>query len=475
MRVIPMLAVAVLLAAALGPVAFADNDTNLARAKGTVPFGSGGHGPFTIPKINDGRLDTLGMWGTGGQAGAFGGVQLGETPVTFNTVRFYLFNGRAAFTGWRIEGSNDCQIDEDSFEATFYDPEVIAADADGQFTNATAKENNVVTVTFKAVSYKYVRLVFVNKSGLLGIPEIQIFNRDDNLTPKAGVNSDKEIVADGVKNTITIAKPAAVRDVLAKLTQHTGNTIGVYDTTGKKLKDSDMLRGGYSVLTRFSAGGADTPLQVEYKCYSIIDSSLPPPVPTAYTPSTRPALPSKPNMTPASAPIAPRDSVNLVEGKSITASIDPARAADLAKPGDGNWFAQQRYPQWLCVDLGAETEFNYVSIRVLAGLSLQRFWIQTSSDGATWKNLVEVNYVRRNTQWNGCFEKQKSRYVRAILIPPSSDVHVKKFVIANIDKPLADKDGQPVPVLKPVFGDVPDFSNLPKAATPTSAIRPNMR
>lgn len=84
------------------------NDTNLARAKSTVPFGNCSNGPFLVTKINDGRLDTLGMWCSDGRAGAFGGVKLGDAPVTFNAAQFYLFNGRAAFTVWRLEGSNDC-------------------------------------------------------------------------------------------------------------------------------------------------------------------------------------------------------------------------------------------------------------------------------------------------------------------------------------------------------------------------------
>jgi hypothetical protein len=93
---VALLATAVLLAMAPASGSAADKDSNLARGKGTTPFGNASNGPFVISKINDGRLDTMGMWCTGGKPGSFGGVKLGDAPVTFNTVRFYLFNGRAA-------------------------------------------------------------------------------------------------------------------------------------------------------------------------------------------------------------------------------------------------------------------------------------------------------------------------------------------------------------------------------------------
>ena len=126
---------------------------NLARAKGAIAIGSGSYGPFVISKLNDGRTDALGMWSSDGRDGAFGGVKLGDAPVTFNTVRFYLFNGRAAFTGWRLEGSDDVEIDGDPDPgvspgfAIVHDPRLIAADPDGHFENSASKEHNIVTVT----------------------------------------------------------------------------------------------------------------------------------------------------------------------------------------------------------------------------------------------------------------------------------------------------------------------------------------
>jgi len=452
--------------AACVSLAGADNDTNLARAKGAVPFGSGGHGPFTIGKINDGRMDTLGMWGTGGQPGSFGGVKLGDSPVTFNTVRFYLFNGRAAFTGWRLEGSNECEIDEDSLVATLYDPELIVADPDGAFANANTKEHNTVTITFKPVSYQYVRLLFPSKSGLLGIVEIEVFNREDNLTPKAIVGAGPGVEENNIKNTLSTPKPAPAGELIGGLRKPEGATVAAYDGQGSKLKDSDLLKNECSLVVRHVTGGGETPWRTEYKCYAMVDRSAPPPAPKEVKRTNRPPPPPKPLMTPPSCPEAPADAVNLVEGKTITASIDPRGAMGLAKPGNANWFAQQRYPQWFCVELGKDdVEFDCVSLRVLAGLSLQHFWIQVSGDGANWRNLVEVDHVRKNVQWNGYLEKTKARYVRVILAPPSSDVHVKKFVLANLTKPLTDKDGKPVPVLRPVFSETPDFSRLPPAAS----------
>ncbi|HEY3322879.1 MAG TPA: discoidin domain-containing protein [Planctomycetota bacterium] len=458
-----VLSLAAICAATLSCLA-ADNNDNLARAKGAIPFGNCSNGPFLVTKINDGRLDALGMWCSDGRAGAFGGVKLGDAPVKFNAVRFYLFNGRAAFTGWRLEGTNDCEIDEDSNMATFYDPELIATDVDGQFANSKVKENSVVSITFKAVSYKYVRLLFPNKSGLVGVPEIEVFNRDDNFTPDAVVNSGNDAALGSIKNTLVIPRPIAAAELIGKLKKTDGCSAAGYDGQGIKLNGADMLKNECLLSIKHTSGGVESPSKTEYTFLSIVDSSAPPAPPKPVKVVNRPPPPPKPLMTPVSAPDAPKDTVNLVEGKTITASIDPERAAGLAKSGDGNWFAQQRYPQWLCVDLGSETVFDYVSIRSLGHFSLQHFWIQVSNDGAAWKNLVEVDHVRRNTQWNGFFEKTKARYVRAVLVPPSTDVHVKKFVLANLAKPLTDKDGNPVPALKPTLGESPDLATLPKPA-----------
>jgi hypothetical protein len=270
---------------------------------------------------------------------------------------------------------------------------------------------------------------------------------------------------DNIKNTITVPAPASVKSITEALLPLDGDTLAATDALGNKIKDAELLKSGCYLLTKHSTGGGVSPFSIECKQYSIIDISSPPPAPKPYTPSTRPAQPPKPLMAPASAPAAPDGTVNLVEGKSVTASIDAKRAADLAKPNDANWFAAQRYPQWLSVDLGGLATFDYVSVKVLGPLSLQHFWIQISDDATTWKNLVEVDHVRKNTIWNGYFEKTRTRYIRTVIVPPSSDVHFKKLVIANLEKPLLDEDGKVVTVLKPVFGDSPDFAMLPPAAS----------
>jgi len=461
------LAIIGLLLALAGPRPLwgAEGATNLARGPGTTPFGNCSDGPFTIGKINDGRFDTLGMWCTGGQPGSFGGVKLGAAPVTFNTVRFYLFNGRAAFTGWRIEGSNDVAIDDDSLVGTVYDPEFIATDAVGQFTNAATKEHNVVTVSFPAVSYKFVRLVFPNKSGRVGVPEMEVFAYAHNPTPAAALTGAADAVVDNMKNTLTLPRAAPVGEVLGRLTKPAGVLLDAYDASGKRLALTDPLNQECRVLAMHGAGGQTEPFQFEYKCYLVLDASLPPPAPKVYTPAPRPPPPPKPQMTPAVAPEAPADAVNLLIGKTITASIDPVHAAALAQTGSGNWFAQQRYPQWLAVDFGDETEFDYLALQVAGALSLQKLCVQTSHDQTAWDTQVLVDHVRRNTQWAGYFPKIKARHVRLLLLPPSGDVHIRRLFIANLAQPLTDKAGQPAPVIKPFAGATPDFSNLPKAAT----------
>lgn len=475
-RLFPLLMLAAMLAisvhAAAAPVAPVETEDglNLARVPGTASFGNGNNGPFLITKINDGRTDSLGMWCTNGVAGSFGGVKLGEAPVTSNTVRFLLFNGRAAFNGWRIEGSPDVEIDEDSNFGTVYDPELIATDSDGEFANSKSKDHNVVTVSFAPASYKFVRLLFPNKSGLVGVPELMVFNSPKDLTPQAVVSGQDGAAVDNLKCSITISAPLSVSQLLSKLKHQERLTISVHDTTGATLKDADVAKNGSLILVKSTSGGGETPFKTEYKFYTLIDSSAPPSPPKVAKVSTRPPSAPKPQMSPAAAPDAPGETINLVEGKKITASIDPARAAALGQAADANWFAQQRYPQWFSVDLGEETTFDFVSIRALSGLSLQHFWIRISSDGATWKNLVEVDHVRKNNKWNGVFEKTKARYVQAVLVPPSSDVHIRKFIVANLAKPLVDKDGKDVPVLKPVFSEVPDFSTLPKAASSDSGV-----
>jgi hypothetical protein len=456
---------ALLLPLPLSQSGAADNDTNLARGKGTAPFGSGGHGPFVISKINDGRLDTMGMWGTAGQAGSFGGVKLGDAPVTFNTVRFYLFNGRAAFTGWRLEGTDDCDIDEDSSVGTVYDPELIAADADGQFANANTKDLNVVTLTFKPVKYKYVRLVFTSKSAPLGIPELQVFNREENAAPRATVTGQKGLALDNAAGTITVPGPVAVAEIIGKLSKPEGVTVTAYDGAGNKLKDTDLLKNEYRVLARFQTGGNEAPYQTEYRCYSIVDTSAPPPGPKPPK-KPRPPLPPKPPMTPASAPDAPKDTANLIIGKKITGSVNTAQAAKYTASGGGDWFMGQHFPQWLCVDFGAETEFDTIAV---TAIQVIHFCAQVSNDEAHWRTLVEVDHMRNPWQWNGYFEKTKARYLRIVVLPPSWDVHVRKLTVANLAKPLMDAGGQPVPALKAAAETTVDLSNLPKAAPPEAA------
>lgn len=447
---------------AIGSCAFAasGSEVNLARGPGTAPFGSGSDGPFVIPKINDGRLDgPMAMWCSPGTPGSFIGIKLGDAPVAFNTVRFYLFCSRSEFTGWRLEGSDDCQIDEDSAIGVFYDPELIAADPDGSYANNTGKDNNLVTATFPTVNYRYIRLVLPNKSPRVGIMELEVYHRSEAPALTAMVGSPDALV-DERQASITIPGPSLVADLCAHLAPQAGVTLNAYDPNGAPLTVRDRVTGGSHILARSNGGGGANPSTTACTWFTITDRSHPSPPPPVRTMTTHPPLPPKPAVSPPSGPEAPLGARNLVIGATLTASIYPGKTADLAKSGSGDWFAGQHFPQWLAMDFGSAVEFDYFSF---TGIQVSHCAIQTSGDGTSWTNLVEIDHQRKPWAWNGCFAPITARYVRLVPMPPSWDVHIRRIVVAKLAKPLLDAEDKPIPVLHPC-GPIPGLDALPPAA-----------
>lgn len=443
---------------------------NLARVAGARAIGSGSNGPFAIAKLNDGRTETLGMWSSDGKDGAFGGIRLGDGPVGFNTVRFYLFNGRAAFTGWRLESADDVEIDDDPDPgvspgfAFVHDPELIAADPDGQFANATTKEHNVITITFRAVKAQSVRLVFpkfaASPRASVGVPEMEVFHRRENAAPRATLTATAGLALDHANRTITMPRSLSLPELLAQITKPAGVTVFAHDPTGKPLKDADFLRHGCSLIVKFQAGGGTKPFETEYACYAVVDTSAPPLTPTPPKPPRAPR-PPKPPVTIASAPDAPKGTANLVIGKKFTGSIRPESGEKFTATGVGDWFLTQQIPQWISVDFGAETEFNYFGLASAQGV---HFAVQTSSDAATWTTLIEVDRVRPPYAWNGLFEKTTARHLRLVILKPSWDVHIRRLTVANLTAPLLNAAGQPSPALQPLARETLDVSQLPPAA-----------
>ncbi len=453
-------ATTMLLALCSGAFAASGSEVNLARGPGTAPFGSGSDGPFVIPKINDGRLDgPMAMWCSPGTPGSFIGIKLGDAPVAFNTVRFYLFCSRSEFTGWRLEGSDDCQIDEDSAIGVFYDPELIAADPDGSYANNTGKENNLVTVTFPTVNYRYIRLVLPGKSPRVGIMELEVYLRSEGpvLTTIAG-NAVAEV--DERQASITIPGPCLVADLLAHLVPHAGVTLNAFDPTGAPLTVRDQVTGGSHILARSNSGGGANPSATACAWFTLTDRSQPSSPQPVRTRTPHPPLPPKPPVSPPSAPEAPMGARNLVIGATLTASIFPGKTADLAKSGSGDWFAGQRFPQWLAMDFGSAVEFDYLSF---TAIQVSHCAIQTSGDGISWANLVEIDHQRKPWVWNGFFAPITARYLRLVPMPPSWDVHLRRIVVAKLAKPLLDGEGKAIPALHPC-GPIPGLESLPPAA-----------
>ncbi len=445
---------------------------NLAREQGATAIGSGSNGPFAISKLNDGRMQTLGMWSSDNKDGAFGGIKLGASPVNFNTVRFYLFNERAAFTGWRLEGSDDVEIDDDPDPgvspgfAMVHEQELIAADPEGQFVNAGSKEHNTVTITFSSTKYQAMLLVFPKlpqgSRASVGVPEMEVFNKTENATPRATLTGKLGTALDNLNNTITVPKPVTVSELISNVVRPSGVTVFAHDAMGKVLPDTGTLGNGCTLMAKFQTGGEGVPFETEYKCYSIVDSSAPPPAPKPPK-APRAPRPPKPLVSIASAPDAPKDAANLILGKTITGSIRPESADKFIKSGAGDWFLTQQIPQWISVDFGAKTEFNYFG---LASAQAVHFAVQTSNDAETWTTLVEVDRVRPPYQWNGYFEKTAARHLRLVILKPSWDVHIRKLTVANLSAPLLYLDGKQVPALKPVPTETLNLDGLPKAAVP---------
>ncbi len=448
----------------------ADVAVNLARTKRAVAIGSGSNGPFVISKLNDGRMETLGMWSSDAKDGAFGGIKLGDAPVPFNTVRFYLFNGRAEFTGWRLETSGDVEIDDDPDPgvspgfALVHDPELLAADLNGQFENSASKEHNIVTIAFPTVKAQSVRLVFPKLPGgsraSVAVPELEIFQRADSATPRATLSANAGLALDHASRTITVPKAITFAELAAKLTVPAGVTVFAHDPAGKAVAAGALLQNGSSVAAKFQTGGKDAPFETEYSFYTLVDRSAPPPAPKPLKPP-RALRPPKPPVTVASAPAAPKDAANLVIGKKFSGSIRPESGEKFTARGEGDWFLTQQIPQWISVDFGAETEFNFFGLASAQGV---HFALQSSGDATTWQTLVEVDRVRPPYSWNGYFEKTKARHLRLVILKPSWDVHIRKLTVANLTDPLRDDAGKPVPTIAPPSTVTFDFSTLPKAA-----------
>ena len=158
---------------------------------------------------------------------------------------------------------------------------------------------------------------------------------------------------------------------------------------------------------------------------------------------------------------------NLVIGSAMTASIYPGKTADLAKSGSGDWFAGQHFPQWLAIDFGTAIAFDYLSF---TGIQISHSCIQTSVDGISWVNLVEIDHQRKPWVWNGCFAPITARYLRLVAMPPSWDVHLRRIVVARLAKPLLDAEDRPVPLLQPC-GPVQGLESLPPAAAGEAGTR----
>ncbi len=460
------------------PAAPAEVPGNLARAKGAIAIGSGSNGPFVISKLNDGRMDTLGMWSSDGRDGAFGGIKLGAAAVAFNTVRFYLLNGRAEFTGWRLEGADDVDITDDPEPgvspgfAEVYDPELLAADPNGEFANSTSKEHNVVTVSFHRGAYQAVRLVFPKMppgpKASIGVPEMEVYNRADDMTPHAALTPRAGVALDNESNTITVAKPLALADLVGRLSIPAGVVVFAHDPAGTPIKDSALLKNGSSLIARFQTGGKDVPFQTEYKCYRIVDTSAPPPAPKPPKTPHPPPQP-RPPVSIASVSAAPEGTANLILGKSLTGSIRPESAEKFSATGAGDWFLTQQIPQWIAVDFGAETEFNYFAI---GSAQVIHFVLQASNDAMNWKTLMEVDRIRPPYRWNGYLEKTRARHLRLVVLKPSWDVHVKKLTVANLVSPPTDSEGKPAAPIRPPVSDAPALPALPKEALPIPARKP---
>ena len=463
----------VIFLAALGCVSAAmaaDVAANLARAKGATAIGSGSNGPFVISKLNDGRMETLGMWSSDAKDGAFCGIKLGDTPVAFNTVRFYLFNGRAEFTGWRLETSDDVEIDDDPDPgvspgfAIVHDPEFLADDLSGRFFNSNSKEHNVVTITFPAVKAKSVRVVFPKlpdgSRASVGVPEFEVFHRTDNAAPRATLTAKPGLALDHATRTITVPKAITFVEIARKIAVDGDYLLFAFDPAGNDLKSTDLMENGSHLVAKFQTGGKDAPFETEYSCYTIVDTSAPPSAPKPPK-APRAPRPPKPPVTVASAPAAPKDAANLVIGKKFSGSIRPESGEKFAATGGGDWFLTQQIPQWISVDFGAETEFNYFGLASAQGV---HFALQSSGDAATWKTLLEVDRVRPPYSWNGYFEKTKARHLRLVVLKPSWDVHIRKLTVANLTAPLLDAAGKPFSIITPPSSATFDSSSLPKAA-----------
>ena len=439
----------------------ASGDVNLARAPGTESFGNSSSGPFIFTKINDGRFDLMGMWSTTGEAGSFAGVKLGDAPVTFNTVQFYLFNKRGTFTGWRIEGTDDCDIDDDSRKGDFYDPELIATDPDTAFTNSDSTEKSTVTISFKPASYKFMRLLFPNKSPQVGIFEIEVYDRANPGAASSATITGSTYPVDSEKNTLTIPGPLAVSALLASLTAPAGAKLTAYDVDGKALQPTDTMKNNGFVLSMVQTGGGAAPFDTQEMIYTVIDSSAPPPPPKPPKPPRPPKPPKAPTM-PASIPPA-TDASNLAVGKTWIGSINTVRLDDFAKSGAGNWFAGQHFPQWMAVDFGTPTEFNYIAMNAI---QVPHSCLQTSDDGTTWKTLTEITNLRKPWLWNGYFDKTTARFVRLIVLPPSWDVHLHGFSVSDLATPPTGADGKPAAPIAPPATPVDGLDKLPPVIAP---------
>jgi hypothetical protein len=417
---------------------------NLARLPGAIAIGSGSHGPFVISKLTDGRTETMQMWSSNSGDGAFGGVALGPDPVAVNAVRYYLFNERSTFTGWRLEGSDDVEIDEDPDPgvapgfAEVYDPFLIIADLERPFVSRkNVPEPSVVTISFCPVETQSVRLVFPHLPGgaraTVAVPELEVYHDRSDRTSRAALNAGPGVALDQRQRTLTMAQPALVSELRNALLVPAGVTVFVHDGAGRLLAEDELVYQGSVVVTRFESGGGDQPTELEYVGYAVRDRSAPP-LPPRPPKAVRAPKPPKPPVSIPSAPAAPAGTPNLIVGATITGSIRPESAESFVKTGMGNWFLTQQLPQWIQVDFGEETEFNYVSV---GGDQIVHFVVQTSNDAMIWQQRLEVERIRPSYAWNGFFETPSARYLRLVLLTPSWDVHVRKLMVARLSEPVA--------------------------------------
>ena len=110
---------------------------------------------------------------------------------------------------------------------------------------------------------------------------------------------------------------------------------------------------------------------------------------------------------------------NLAAGKPVTASSEEGtnvakhvtEAKTYADYVNTYWDSAASDPQWICVDLGAPTQFNRVILKW--NLSAAKvFKIQTSIDGENWTDVYSTSQGSSNSVTDETFKTATARYVR---------------------------------------------------------------